>query len=354
MKRAIIIPTFSGHFKYVKDFLCTYQKNVYNSQNVDINFILSNTEEKAELEELISNYDVKNIFCYSIIDILNAYNIKTAQIDLLEELGKFSYQTIKKLYAAHYLKYEQSLILDSESLICARVNINKLFDNYFRSPYVFYSNMPDNIDYVNSLDYQTSINVSKILNIEFDHCWYLEGFHWFYDINILNDLFKFFNDNLFDVIYNFSKNKVGFSKAVFECILYYKFIKMYNSKYQYNYVNSTEILKNQVSKKELSRIANKMIERNCKNLPFTIHGFEFGKVRNIVVWAKFLKKYKCQIIRLYPIKDANKLYIIKKMIYDFQTKIICSTDNVGMYKDIAIKKNYFFIPLIFSEDCNQW
>lgn len=354
MKRAIIIPTYSEHFKYVKDFLHTYQNNVCDQENIDINIIVSDDNEKRQMDAIISNYKIKNLYTWSIMDILSTYGINFDHTNIIDILGKFSYQTIKKLYAIHYLQYDQSLILDSETLICSKVNINKLFDNYFKSPYVFYSNISNDNEYKNSLDYKTSINIAKILNVDFDNCWYLEGFHWFYDIKILNDLFSYFDNNIFETIYNFAKTKKGFEKAVFECILYYRFIRTNNTKYDYQYINSTEILKCQIKEKELQRISNKMIARKCQFLPFTIHGFEFGKVRNINIWARFLKKYKCQIIRLYPMKDKKKLYIIKRMLYVFNTKIICSTDNVGMYKHIALSKCNFSLPFLFSEDCNQW
>ncbi len=354
MKRAIIIPTFINHFDYIKDFLFTYEKNVYNSENISLNFILSNSIEKEMMEQIIKHYNVKNINCYSIIDILEKYNIKLDLSNILSELGKFSYQTIKKLYAIHYLKFDQSLIIDSESLICCKVNLNTLFDNYFKKPYVFYSNMPKEEEYKNKLDYKASISVAKLLNTEIDNCLYLEGFHWFYDIRIINDLFKYFNDDVFNAIYEYTKSKQEFDKAVFECLLYYKFIRINNDKYNYEFVNSKNMLIEKIKPEELNNIKKKMEQRNCKYLPFTIHGFEFGKTCNIKIWKEFLNKYQCQIIRLYPMRKRNKRYIIKKMIYDFNTKIICATDDVWMYKKIAVKKNFSFFPLLINEWCNQW
>lgn len=353
MKRGIIIPTYSGHFGYVKDFLYSYKKFVYDSKNVEINFILSDAEEKQTLEKIIAQHKIENVHCWNIIDILGSYGIHINVDNLLNVLGKFSYQTIKKLYAIHYLKYEQSLVLDSESLICSRVNINNLFDNYFKAPYVFYSKMPLDEEYKKGLDYITSINVSMLLNITFDNCWYLEGFHWFYDIKIVNDLFEKFQNNLYNIIFDFSLKNENYSKAIFECILYYQFIKNEN-KYHYNFINSTEYLQKRITDKEKQKINNKMIERNCKYLPFTIHGFEFGGIKNIKIWAKFLKKYHCQIVRLYPIRNKKKMYIIKNILQNFDTKIICSTDEVGMYKKFEIKKFFLNLPLIFNERCNQW
>ena len=82
------------------------------------------------------------------------------------------------------------------------------------------------------------------------------------------------------------------------------------------------------------------MSKNKYILPFNGKWYvEFGGIKNIKIWAKFLKKYHCQIVRLYPIRNKKKMYIIKNILQNFDTKIICSTDEVGMYKKFEIKNS---------------
>lgn len=352
IKNAIIMPSYKEHFGYVKNFLKSYSKNVKNK--IPVYLILSNKEEIDLLKQELSCIKIKDVFYLDIITILQTYNIYPTK-DLLNNIGKYSYQTLKKLYAIHYLNIEQTLILDSESLVCSKTDILELFENYFSNPYVLYSEMPKDEKYKTGLDYKTSVNCHKLLNLDFKPNWYLEGFHWFYDINIIKDLFAYFNNDLYTTIYNFSIDKKDNDKAVFECILYYLFIRKNNTKYNYNYININQELVNKFNQEELDYIYDTIKRRNIFFLPFTIHGIEFGKVKFIPKFADFYKKYKIQIGRLYPIRNKRKIYIIKEIIKQLNLKIICSTDNVGMYKKInSFHFDFFKLFLNKEDDCNQW
>lgn len=353
MKYALVIPTFKGHFKYIPTLLESYEKYVCDSDTTSINFIVSDNNEKVELSEIVKNYEIQNVFIYDIEKILQHYNITIKSSDLLSDVGRYSYQTIKKLYAIHYLQFEKFLILDSESLFCNKTNMSELFENYFKQPYVFYSKMPDDKEYKNWLDYKTTQNCCKLLNVQFNNKWLLEGFHWFYEKDIINDLFKYFDNNLFSSIYEFCKSKSEFDKAIFECILYYQYIYNHNEKYKYKFVNSHNELKSILGEKYYTKIRRKMHNVGLSFLPFTIHYIEYIRIKDLRNIFNFYNKYKVQNIRLgCDARIFNKLATI--IIKQVNIKILCSTDRVNRFWQIIKLKNiiptflFTWLPILNS------
>lgn len=165
--RAIIIPTYINHFHYIENLLKSINTFVLDIKEFDICFILSSKEEKKLFDKTFSKYRKKlSIFTYNIEDILSSYGISISSENLLKDIGKYSYQTIKKLYGIFYLQYNQAYIMDSESLFICQVNVNSLFEDYFRNPFVLYfpfsCYQKQEID--NSLNYITLQNVANIFN----------------------------------------------------------------------------------------------------------------------------------------------------------------------------------------------
>lgn len=354
MKRAIIIPTYKPHFKYIKNLIESFYSFSFNSLNIDLCFIVSNKSEEKELTEtILSNFKFKNLKCINFEDILNFYNNTYSPEELLLILGRYTFQTIKKFYSIHYLKYDQTLILDSESMFSGKVNLNVLFDNYFNKPFVFYSNMPSNNKYKEWLDYKTSCNCSSILSYDFGNRWYLEGFHWFYDYKIIKDLFNEYNNDLINIFYNYCKDKEDFDKAIFECIFYYQYINKNNNKYHYSFIDSKEELEKILPDKSVQNIFEGMQKSNLEFLPFTIHSIEYAKFKDIKYFAKFYNTYKFPILRLGCAENSLKKLAVLEIVKKCNVKIICSTDRVDKYKNILKLKNYLLYFINKNEDIKR-
>lgn len=138
--RALLIPTFKGHFTHIIDLIKSMNTFILDKECIDIVFILSSPNEKIEFDELILplKRDL-NIHTYDIETILSDCGKNYTSEQLLKDLGRVSYQTVKKLYPIHYLNYKQVLVFDSESIFLKKTNVNKMFDDYFKNPYIFYS-----------------------------------------------------------------------------------------------------------------------------------------------------------------------------------------------------------------------
>ena len=346
MNRGIVVPTYYIHFEYIDKLLESYDYFVDINNNVKVFFIVSDEKEANELKGRIKKYLDKynNIYIYNFEKILKKYNINITSNKILEEVGRYTYQTIKKLYALHYLQLDQALVIDSESIFCNYFNLDDIFNKYFKKPYIFYSVMPDTEIYRNFLDYKTSVNCSNLLNVDFSNKWFLEGFHWFYEKNIINDLFNYFNGKLFEKIYLQCKNKDFIESAIFECILYYTYIYNYNYKYKYNFINSKDELMKCMKKKSIEEIKEKMKKANLDFLPFSIHSIEFAKYKDIIAYKNFYKKNRVEIARLGCGANLFKPLAFCEICKQLDLKIIVASDKC--YENLFWLKHKTFESII--------
>ena len=62
----IITPTFSGHFKYINNYLKSFCKYVIDAKRVPIYFILSDFSERTGFEKIVKPYQDKADLIYSL------------------------------------------------------------------------------------------------------------------------------------------------------------------------------------------------------------------------------------------------------------------------------------------------
>ena len=327
---AIIIPTFNAHFDYVEQFLYTYSTFVSDKNKISVCIVLGDNDEYLEfnnrLKKVAFDYTALNIKIYCFDDILHHYNIHLSSKELLNKLGKFSYQTIKKLYAVHYLQYSKNLILDSESIIIKNIELEKIFDKYFSKPYVFYSDISyKDKNFKKFLDFKVLRNTCEFFGIECNNLWFFEAFHWFYDIRIINDLFNYCNNNLYGKIELLISHKYDErEKAIFDCTIYYLFIYLNNDKYSYNFVNILDEYKQLLSAKDY-----KKLQKVSFVSPIFMSGWHRMRYNLINVTAKIYKKYSLQISRPYIGAFVKNFVPLYKFINDSNISIITATNRVS-------------------------
>lgn len=300
-KRAILIPTYEGHFDYVFYLLSSMEKFVLDVEQFDICLILSSQEEQRKIQNMISQFRKLHIFCYDIEQILNFYGVKDK--DILNKVGKFSYQTIKKLYGVHFLQYPQTYVMDSEGLFIKDIQLNTLFDDYFKHPFVLMCSLARCFgkSFYTTLNFYTVKNVAEIFNKEQIDNFYFDGFNWFYDIKIVNNLFEHFHNNLYEVIKDVSvRNKSGSPKtqAVFECILYYEYIYEHNQRYKYDFIDTIPLIEQTLGKNTL---ASALVEmgKNYAFFPVLMHSWEFMNINDVGKYAEIYRKLNFKIARLF-------------------------------------------------------
>lgn len=356
LKRAVITPTFAGHFEYAINLLKSFDKFVKDKGEIDYVFILSSQQEQNDFVHILDEKYTKAPWfkVANIESILSEYGISESTEHMIKNVGRFSYQTIKKLYGMLYFDYDQYFVLDSESLFLKSIKMSELFNRFFKDKFIFYcpTNAHKQPEYTQWLDYKTSIHCAELLNFHFDNNWYFETFYWFYDINIIKDLFKHFNNNLFKAISDFSGSQTEeFEKAIFEIILYNQFIKNNNNRYKYNFIDVNAELIRVLGNAKYNKMRKLMESVNQGMFPYFIHGWEYLRFYDLIKISKIYKKYHIPMARLFFIGCIPKKTVISAFINFTNIKIATATDGVSVcYKIInisLIRRIFLKIGLFF-------
>lgn len=224
MKYAIITPTYTEHYIYIDKYLKSFVKYVEDKKDIPIYFIIS-LNEKETFEKIIGKYresiDIKILFIEYLFEL---NKIKETPAEFLEKYGRFTFQTAKKFYSMINIDAEKYFVLDCESMWVRKTNMIKLFEDYFKSPFLVTSKIEKEkrVDYVfNSM----LNNIEYILDMPQNTRWFIEHNMWFYEKSILEDLFKQYG-TLYSMIqklalYNHNlklQNKLKY--GIFEIVLY--------------------------------------------------------------------------------------------------------------------------------------
>ena len=323
MKRGIITPTFEPHFKFVLKYLDSAEKYITDPENITFFFTVSEGDVE-KLSKLLVNYKNKlniEILCFD--EILRKHNVPYGDKKLLLKYGKFSYQTLKKFYTMLESDCDQMLVLDSESMFINKTNINKMFDDFFASPFITVCNL-DLLSKVGSFKSKVMENINLILDgaankggdkkisahkkvelynsnqSSLNDIWFLENFVWFYDKSILTKMFEKLGEP-FSIIDNLYINSPveNREQGCFEICLYQGFIYKYNECFDYRIIH-TEDLINDTFKDNI-----KLYQKYEKDY-YSLWGGEFGFIemtmalltdKNYSLFAQSFKKYNFNIIR---------------------------------------------------------
>lgn len=336
-KVSIVTPSYENHAIQYLNFLKSAKNNCCDLN--DAIFVV--VVEKKNKDLFLSFFKEVNIPHYQVVlteDILNDFSSKEDVSTFLRRVGKFTFQTVKKLGAFKYLKTEWALILDSESIFIKDFSIREMFDNYKERKYIFYTQTEKRGSvWKNSLAHQVNKNVSDALKIDATSRWYMEYFHWFYETSKVKEMLSYNKKNLF---FSYIKNiKIDYSRYryegktvdFFENILYYNFIyKYYEDEYAFIDIE-----------KELRCTVSNNISKRFKlnELPFSLFGNEY--IMNIISNKEvegivpFFDKYKLPFIRLEPpffnggyLKDLEKIPSLNA--------IISSHHSIWLKKKIAV------------------
>lgn len=254
MKYTIITPTYREHFKYVAQYLNSVAKYSLNSDNIIFVFIVE-AQDVEGLKKITKAYEaLVSIHILQFEDLLATYNVDISPNHLLIEYGKYSYQTLKKLYAMLYLPCQKFLVLDSESMWIRQTDMERLFEDFFSDPFIAGSRItPDKLGIIKKNVCQCT---DYLLDFKSDK-WFLESFNWFYEKTILLDLINELGTPI-DLI---KKAQVagklqGFEPYVFEICLYQNYIYKNRQKYHYRILDVNQKCKDYLGQAGYKRYLN--------------------------------------------------------------------------------------------------
>ena len=239
-KYCIITPTYIEHFKYIKEYLKSFDKYVIDKEKVSLIFTV-NKDEIPALKDLIAPYKNKiDIICVNFDDILLEHNVFLSPTNLLKKYGRYSFQTLKKFYTMLTIDAEKFLVLDSETIWNKPTKMEELFKEYFVNPTIWGSQIDDRMD---SFTSHIQENIDYILDFK-SNIWFIENFMWYYEKHILENLFLEYGSPI-DIVDRVYKNK--YNEGVFEILLYTNYIYKNLNRYRYSFVDTISLSKSILS-----------------------------------------------------------------------------------------------------------
>lgn len=331
----ILIPTYIEHIDYVDKFLYSICKNTPN--NIPI-YLLVSMNEISNFSYMVDKYN--NINVINFTQVMQMFeNTQCDDAILLNNCGKYLFQSFKKMYGLHYLffvkNFDNVIIFDSESFIIRDVDVNELINNYVVNPFILYSCLLND-------NFKTTVeSFIKLINDVDGSRWYLEYYLWVYEKNIFlnfvqsillthgNSLYKFF-EKYFKTSFGSTINSNNCEKvcrnhrvilvpsksqtiipAIFIEVIYQSYIHEHNDVYKYNFIEFTNFISIKYPHKlsESLRVigvnlpnkpiedARIYIEQDYENLFVNDIYDEFQlqlyKTNNSVKSLDFLKKHEC-------------------------------------------------------------
>lgn len=338
----IITPTYSGHFKYISKYLKSACKYIIDPENVNIFFTIS-AKELYEFGGIIEPYTTKlHIKVIIFEDVLSAYSICATPEQLLERYGRFSFQTLKKIYSILYTKSKHTLILDSESMWIAPARMGDLCASYFCNPFITCST-PNT--YFTSVFLRNVIkNTNYVLNSPKCNKWFLENFMWFYDLEILENLVEEYGTPVFmaENVYQwtkFDKERPG----IFEIELYHQYLYLNADRYGYRVIDANEECAVSLEPGHNYHYHELYYKYFCGSNGLLEHAMLFLDKSNWRELADIFKRNHFTIIRC---ESSRRNYRFqKKFVKRVEPCILAASQN----HTFGLKRKYFyirFVPLI--------
>lgn len=325
-KYAVVTPTYVGHFHFIKKYIESFSKY---SRGEKIPLYLTVEENDIyELQKICSVYPDVDVRIISFEAILSRFGIKKNTSELLSSMGRFSYQTIKKLYTLLYIKEEKTLVIDSESMMVADCDLSLLFDHYFASPFVSYSELGDKE--FNSTFTKSVVDNSSYLLCDNNDKYFLENFVWFYDKSILQDLCREVGSP-YDMVMRLETEK---RTNLFEIQIYHHFIYKNRVKYKYDAINVINSLKNRLETAEFSSYMNKYYELYKGNCGVLERAASCVDKHNWYKVATLLKDIRFNIIRS---EYSSRMKYHSLFIHEVNPFLLCASQD----HSFGINSNWF-------------
>lgn len=338
LERAIITPTFSGHFGYIKNYLKSFDRYLID-RDFPIFFII-NKNENSIFSPIIQKYRNRlNLNVIFLDDIFEHFKIDETPEEALSKYGRLSFQTLKKFYGALYVNAKEFLFLDSESMLIKPTNISLLFDDYFKKPTFFISRISERAQgFKENFTYEFLNAVTNLLGKKPEY-WSIESYEWFYKLDILKDLINDLGTPI-EIVKNYKMpGKFPNIEGILEALLYYQYILYHNDKYGY----TIKIIEDEL-REALGDNNYKRFRQYFDKSPFFICGvletaMFFIDKDNADGFIHFLNKYKIRLLRVEDPKINNATAQIK-IIKNTGIHICPSSQNHIFGINSTIKKRF--------------
>lgn len=316
MKNCILTPTYKGHFKYIEQYLLSYNKYVVDAKRVTICFVLSSRAEVKEFQHIIAPYeDSLDIKVYIFDEIIKEYGIELDTDKILEKYGHTSYQMLKKFYSMLYIDAENFLVLDSEAVWIKSINMERKFEEFFDKPYVLVSDFSSRTvssEYLEDhFDATNFILGYKMEKMPFEH------FMWFYKKIIVEKMIEKYGKpyEMMLQVYEWEMETKGHSVGLMETMLCLNYLYENAGALGYQIISAEDELMKYLGKEECERYINRFFESSYGgHLGILEFPCDMLSVKNRLQMAKLFKENRIWITRCDAVTFWNKKYIEEFMI----------------------------------------
>jgi hypothetical protein len=232
IKKAIITPTFSGHFGFVREYLKSFDAYLLD-RGMPIYFIIDRVEADEFAGITAPFEDRLSLHTVFLEDVFKKFKIDETPEEALGKYGRLSFQTLKKFYGGLYVGAEKFLLLDSESMLVKPTDMGALFDAYFKRPRLFLSRVADKQEsYKDGFTYCFIEAIAPLFGKKPEY-WTYESYEWFYELKILEDLVEKLGSPI-DIVRGYRMpGRFPNVEGVLEALLYTSYIYYNNDRYGY-------------------------------------------------------------------------------------------------------------------------
>lgn len=241
MKYQVIIPTYSGHSAQVELGLSSFEKFLTDKGHFDIHLIVSKPEVQA-FTELANRHTSLTVTVISLHDILQKEEgVETDEKLLLEQVGKFNFQSLKKIYGVKHFGTTTSLVLDSEALMIREASLAKIFEAYERDKFII-SASPS----AEQIKVDVARTSFEILGKPVQDIWFFEYYYWFFEKKYVDEMFAY----IFQTTGKSLLENLLYRKPLFEYNLYALYLYLFHAD-DYQFIPATSLLSRYLNTDEL-------------------------------------------------------------------------------------------------------
>jgi hypothetical protein len=232
MRYQVIIPTYSGHLTQVELCLSSFEKFLTDKECIDIHLIVSRPEVQA-FTELANQHTSLAVTVISLHDILQKEeSVEIDEKQLLEQVGKFNFQSLKKIYGVKHFGTPTSLVLDSEALMIREASLAKIFEGYEHDKFIISASPAAE---------QIKVDVARtsfeILGKPVQDIWFFEYYYWFFEKKYVDEMFAY----IFQTTGKSLLENLLYRKPLFEYNLYALYLYLFHAD-EYNFIDAKTLL----------------------------------------------------------------------------------------------------------------
>lgn len=275
--KAIIMPTYNKHHRFAYEGI----ELIRAYSNVAIYLVISRNEVDYFYRHL-DNFD--NMYILYLEDALTKHlGLDISSDDLLRKIGKFRFQSLKKLLGVVESGVENCLVIDSETRILK--GIDSYFDDDIVGNSVVYSERDLNEI---GLIQDVMKEVNFLLGQPYNNLYFFENYNWFYKRSIVSDMLQHLAEQ-------HGREWMLREKHLFECQLYYHYA--FKNGVDYRFITVLSVLAEHFGEEAgiiLERFNNSQY-RNCGVLEYLAailskhEYFEFISNENVIQHLRLLR-----------------------------------------------------------------